>query len=110
MREAYEETGLTSLRLVRFLGEQTLDRSDVGLDEVHHRRFYHLRCDDDPPEIWRHAELDPSDGTPGPIVFELFWARMPDEIPVLIADHGILLPYLFETLQRETEPATSPSP
>jgi 8-oxo-dGTP diphosphatase len=103
MREAYEETGLTGLRLVQFLGEQMLDRSDVGLDEVHHRRFYHLQCGDDPPERWRHEERDPSDGTPGPIIFELFWARMPDAIPPLIADHGTLLPRLLETLYIESD-------
>jgi len=102
MREAFEETGLTGLRLVRFLGEQTFHRSENGLDEIHHRRFYHLRCDEYPPERWRHAELDPSDGSPGPITFELFWARIPDGIPPLVADHGTFLPRLYETMGRES--------
>jgi 8-oxo-dGTP diphosphatase len=98
MREAFEETGLTDITMVRFLGEQMRDMSMSGLDEVHYRRFYHLRCGGQPPERWEHAERDPSDGTPGPIAFALFWARMPDEIPALIADHGALLPRLYEAL------------
>jgi 8-oxo-dGTP pyrophosphatase MutT (NUDIX family) len=85
MREACEETGLTGLVLVRFLGETMLDRSDVGKNEFHHRHFYHLRCTSDPPATWQHYELDPSDGSPPPL-FEFFWAPLPDEVPELIAD------------------------
>lgn len=62
MREASEETGLVDLELAGFLGERTRDMSDFGLDELHHRRFYHLRCPGDPPEAWRHWERDPSSG------------------------------------------------
>jgi 8-oxo-dGTP diphosphatase len=98
MREAFEETGLTGVRLVRFLGEQVRDMSTEGLSAVHHRRFYHLQCEHQPPERWEHAELYPSDGSPGPIIFSFSWVRMPDEIPNLIADHGALLPRLCEAL------------
>ena len=95
MREALEETGLTKLTLVSFLGEVERDMSDFGLDEIHHRRFYHLRCDGDPPDAWRHFESDPSDGSAAPIAFEFFWAPMPDAIPDLIAGHGDMLLALF---------------
>jgi 8-oxo-dGTP diphosphatase len=101
LREATEETGRTDLVLVRFLGEQVLDRQDRGLDEIHHRHFYHLRCTGDPPATWRHWESDPSDGSPGPIPFDFFWARLPDGVPELIADHGKLLPQLLATLERD---------
>jgi 8-oxo-dGTP diphosphatase len=95
MREAVEETGLTCLSLVRFLGEQLLDRSDVGMDEVHHRYFFHLHCDDETPATWRHYELDPSDGSEPPL-FEFFWVRMPDGVPQLTAGHGALLHLLVD--------------
>jgi ADP-ribose pyrophosphatase YjhB (NUDIX family) len=98
LREATEETGRADLVLVRFLGEQVLDRQDRGLDELHHRYFYHLRCTGDPPATWRHWETDPSDGSPAPIPFDFFWARLPDGVPELIAGHGKLLPQLLATL------------
>ena len=98
MREAFEETGLTELTLARFLGERDVDRSPIGRDEIHRRRFYHLRCGGDPPATWHHYERDPSDGSAGPHLFEFFWARLPDEVPELIADHGALLPQLREGL------------
>lgn len=101
LREAWEETGLTGLVMTGFLGEERRDRSDVGLDEIHHRFFYHLRYPDDPPETWRHAEEDPSDGSPGPIWFEFSWARLPDEIPTLHDGHEAFLPQLIGRLATE---------
>lgn len=55
LREAIEETGLTSLRVVACLGEVQRDMSDFGMDQMHHRYFYHLTCDEAPPETWRHG-------------------------------------------------------
>ena len=66
-----------------------------------HRRFYHLRCTGSPPETWRHEEADPSDGESGPILFEFFWAPLPDGVPSLIADQGKMLPPLVEKLFSE---------
>src|SRR5215471_17967206 len=87
LREAFEETGLSGLVLVGFLGEDKRDMSDFGTDEIHLRRFYHLRCEEDPPETWRHEERDPSDDPKKvPIVFEFFWAPLPHGVPPLIAD------------------------
>jgi len=96
LREAFEETGLTNLALGEFLGEQVRDMADFGRDEIHHRHFYHLRCTENPPETWKHGEMHPSDGTPGPIVFQFFWATLPNDIPPLIADHDACLPQLIE--------------
>ena len=98
MREAREETCLLDLVLVRSLGEHRRDMSDFGLDETHHRSFYHLRCTSEPPTTWRHYERDPSDGSSAPILFEFFWARLPDGIPPQIADHDEQLPRLIELL------------
>jgi ADP-ribose pyrophosphatase YjhB (NUDIX family) len=94
LREAYEETGLTELTIRTYLGEQIRNMQDVGKDEVHHRYFFHLLYGGDPPEQWQHDELNPSDGGPAPIHFEFFWATLPDQIPELICDHGIMIPRL----------------
>lgn len=97
LREALEETGLMGLTLVGFLGEQERDMADYGRDELHHRRFYYLKCTDDPPNTWRHRELDASDGT-GPVEFEFSWVRLTDEIPELTSDNGVMLSRLLEEM------------
>ncbi|HVC34564.1 MAG TPA: NUDIX domain-containing protein [Chloroflexota bacterium] len=99
LREAIEETGLTSLGVVSFLGEERRDMSDVGKDEIHHRYFFHLRCLDEPPDRWRHGETQPADRG-SPIPFDFFWARLPDEVPELVADHGRFLPSLLTSVSR----------
>jgi 8-oxo-dGTP pyrophosphatase MutT (NUDIX family) len=98
LREAAEETGLAGLTTAHFLGEQIRDMIDFDLDEVHQRYFYHLPYAGDPPATWRHGEHSPSDGTAGPIVFEFFWADLPNGVPELIADHGTYLPELLDRL------------
>jgi 8-oxo-dGTP diphosphatase len=95
LREAAEETGLRELRLVGLLGEATFDLAVYGRDEINLRRFYHLRCEGQPPATWRHAELTPSEGPPGPILFEYFWAPLPDGVPPLSAEMGAMLPALL---------------
>jgi 8-oxo-dGTP pyrophosphatase MutT (NUDIX family) len=101
MREAVEETGLAELKLTGYLGEARRDMSDFGLDEIHHRTFYHLRCESDPPERWQHYETDLPDGDAEPILFEFFWARLPHGVPDLIADHGSMIPRLIAHLNLE---------
>ena len=98
LREAFEETGLTGLELDLLLGETVCDASDLGLDEVQHRTYYHLRCSGDPPPVWRHWECDASDGSP-PIEFELFWAPLPDGLPQLLPAHAAMLPELLARLE-----------
>ena len=98
LREAREETGLEHLVVARFLGEQRRNMSDFERDEVHHRFFYHLVCEGAPPERWQNHELDPADAGTEPPLFELFWVRLPHDVPELIADHGALLPDLNRLL------------
>ena len=74
--------------------------ADCGVDEINQRTFYHLECTHPPPEVWRHNEEDPSDGSPAPIVFELFWVKL-GAVPVLISEQDNLLPRLVELLHRE---------
>ena len=98
LREAFEETGLTNLQLIGLLGKQIHDAAEFGRDEIHHRHFYHLLCPDETPVTWRHVETHASDGS-GEHVFEFFWVQLPDDVPELIADHGKLLPVLWERLR-----------
>lgn len=99
LREAFEETGLPDLVLVSFLGEHERDMSDFGRDEIHHRYFYHLRCEGNPPATWRHEERDsPDDPKEVPIIFEFYWAPLPHDVPPLIADHGQMIPQLLKRL------------
>jgi len=44
LREACEETGLTSLRLVRRVGESHYDMTPYR-SEMHHRHVFHLEVD-----------------------------------------------------------------
>ncbi len=102
LREASEETGLSDLTLDCFLGEQKRDMSDFGRDEIHHCRFYHLRYDGHPAATWRHEESDPYEGLEVvPIIFEFFWVRLPNDVPPLIADHGLMLPQLLKRLSSD---------
>ena len=101
LREALEETGLQDLVIKAYLGEQVRNMQDVGKDEIHHRYFFHLLCSEDPAEQWQHDETSPSDGGTSPIRFEFFWAQMPDQIPELIADHGIMLSILDKLLKSD---------
>ncbi len=98
LREAGEETGLTDLTLIALLGSQARDMRDYGRPEIHLRYFYHLRCGEARRAAWRHDEREPADGGP-PVRFELFWVRLPDQVPPLIADQDALLPELLARLR-----------
>lgn len=100
VREAFEETGLTDLQRVAFLGEQIWQNPyPEGSYPVAHRHFYHLTVTETPPETWRHTELSPSIGTEQH-VFEFFWVPLSD-IPTLIADMGYHLPTLTASLIKQ---------
>jgi 8-oxo-dGTP pyrophosphatase MutT (NUDIX family) len=94
LREAFEESGLEELELVAFLGEREFDARPYGKDELHHRRFYHLRCTTKPPEEWEHEELDPHGGADHQIILAFRWVRFPDEVPQLIAGQDAFVNHL----------------
>jgi 8-oxo-dGTP diphosphatase len=96
MREAAEETGLTGLRRDVLLAE--VEVWIPLLQEWQRRTFYHLTCMGNPPERWYHSEVFPSDGSPGPIRFEFFWAPLSGGVPALIGGLGALLPKLITVL------------
>jgi 8-oxo-dGTP pyrophosphatase MutT (NUDIX family) len=99
LREAVEETGLAGLLIQRRLGEQVCKMSDYGLDEIHHRFYYQLLCATTPPETWTHTEEYPSDGS-APLVFEFFWARLPN-IPPLAGGQDYMLHRLIDFMLAE---------
>ncbi len=100
LRQAIEETGLTGLRLGAFLGDVRLDQSDIGLEEVHHRHFYHIYCDEPSLESWRHYEYTASDRPAGhePIPFDFYWVELPYNDPHLIDTQDAFLPQLIGAL------------
>jgi 8-oxo-dGTP pyrophosphatase MutT (NUDIX family) len=101
MREACEETGLGDLRMGARLG--AVDHALPEIGQVHRRHYYHVICDGSPPERWRHDEMDPSDGSPAPITFELYWAPLPSGVPDLIAGLDEMLPRMCRRLGLDEE-------
>ncbi len=99
MREASEETGLSGFTLESSLGQTRFDIAEFGRDEINVRHYFHLTYDKETPETWQHLEPHPSGEPTEPIYpFEFFWARMPDEVPDLIANFGEKLSALYEHL------------
>ncbi len=96
LREAWEETGLEDLKLQSFLGESHFPVPEWN--QIHHRFFYHLTCASEPPERWRHYESLPSDGSEGPYALDLFWVRLPHEVPLLAPGHDALASALMRSL------------
>jgi 8-oxo-dGTP pyrophosphatase MutT (NUDIX family) len=94
LREAREETGLTSLTLDAYLGAREYDLTDLGLPVIQRRHYFHLVASGSPPERWRHFEMSPSDGSVEPIEFELYWVHIPEGIPELTGWLGDMLPVL----------------
>jgi 8-oxo-dGTP diphosphatase len=100
LREAIEETGLTSLRLVKFLDQDTRDMRDCGVEELQYRWFYHIVCDESPPERWTHGEFDGAGILVHP--FHFFWASLAESRPSLIANYDDKIPQLHESLKSLT--------
>ena len=100
LREAIEETGLAGLRLSDFLGEMRRDMSDFGLDEIHHRYYFHVWCDENPPDSWQHDEFTPGNlsSRVKPIPFDFYWVNLTDGVPTLIANQAAYIPKLASIL------------
>ncbi|KAK5652022.1 hypothetical protein OQA88_10925 [Cercophora sp. LCS_1] len=70
LREAEEETGLSGLRTVRFVGRYQWDISPIR-EEIQDRHVYLLAVDGPVPERWESFENH--DGTQPPTPFHFFW-------------------------------------
>jgi 8-oxo-dGTP pyrophosphatase MutT (NUDIX family) len=84
LREAFEETGLTGLRVARYLGQ---DEVTWPGSAPHIRHFFHVEADD-APDDWHHIERDEGTGFPRP--FHLFWLKR-SEAWLLSSAQGVLV-------------------
>lgn len=87
-REAGEETGLGHLELKAYLGAERVDLSRYGREEIVQRHYFHLIHRGHVLARWRYYEMNPSEGGPEPIEFELYWVRYPEEVPDLAGGLG----------------------
>ncbi len=93
LREAWEESGLDALRVVRYLGDTHYDMRPYA-NATHHRRFFHLAVDGPVGEEWSHVELHArTDKAP---VFQFFWMPL-RQAHVLAAGQGALLGSLSDS-------------
>jgi 8-oxo-dGTP pyrophosphatase MutT (NUDIX family) len=75
LREAREESGISALRIERYLGSALYElRVDVG--PPHLRHFFELSCGEVTPERWRHVGSRPAERSP--VEFELWWEPLRD--------------------------------
>jgi 8-oxo-dGTP pyrophosphatase MutT (NUDIX family) len=88
IREASEETGLTTLRLVRKVGESQYDMAPRR-PEIHHRHVFHLEVDGVTPQRWVSTENNPDDRS-GPKRFECYWIPL-TQGHILSGGQGALL-------------------
>lgn len=96
LREAYEETGLTDLRLVRKVGVHEYDMAPHR-DETQLRHVFHLEVDEETPARWVSHESDPDDGS-APKRFECYWIPL-SQGHSLAAGQGALLGRLTSGLE-----------
>lgn len=89
LREVREESGLTDVRVVSFLGRYIYD-APRHAGEIHDRHIYHLKLTGPADDSWLHWEMDPSDGGP-PIAFCFFWMSLDDPDLQLAGGQGDLL-------------------
>lgn len=102
LREAHEETGLDGLTIRSFLGAREFEfQRDNGQHVRVRRHYFHLECnaDVDLTDRWIQLEDDPSEGPLGPVPFDLYWVKFPDEVPRLSGS----LDEMLEMLQRGDE-------
>lgn len=81
LREAIEETGLTDLEIMRFLGEQVREMTEAGRGEIHHRYFYQLTTKD-PRSEWEWHDEE--------IKIQLFFVNL-TAVPELTTEQDYLL-------------------
>ncbi len=92
LREAFEETGLNNLQVVRKLG--IFDYFNPETRMVNERHVFHLRLAGDCPETWEWLEtgggsVPDNEGH----LFALFWVDLVKPIE-LAGDQGLYLRYL----------------
>lgn len=95
-REAFEETGLTGLVSSAYLGKELVYKPER--DQWQEQHFYHLICEQQTPSRWSHIERLPSEGDETEIALELYWVKLPDQVPPLINARARMLDTLLTRL------------
>ncbi|KAK0639463.1 NUDIX hydrolase [Cercophora newfieldiana] len=97
LREAEEETGLSGLRTVSFLGRYQWDISPIR-EEIQDRYVYLLAVDGPVPERWESFENH--DGTLPPTPFHFFWLPLGSpELNELVVGQGTFLDTVRDLLK-----------
>jgi 8-oxo-dGTP pyrophosphatase MutT (NUDIX family) len=91
LREVYEETGLSEIAVVKFLGRYSYDMNPYK-DEIHDRHVFHLKLTAPTSSTWQHEERH-AEGEP-PITFMCQWMRLDDPLLVLAVGQGDYLEHL----------------
>ena len=90
IREIYEESGLTDVRLISKLGKYYYDMS-LYREEVQERHVFHLEIVSSVQSKWRHYETNGlATITESGIAFDFFWVKLSDPIS-LMAGQGEFL-------------------
>jgi len=86
LREAREETGLDGFSKPTLISQQTIDLEPFGKREIIDAWYYHVQYAGGATDRWRQWEATPGDGSPQPILFELYWLPLDQEIKLHGAD------------------------
>ena len=84
-REAFEETGLSDFKSVRFLGRYKFSMAPYR-DEIQDRYVYHLELSRPALSEWLHYETH--DGKGPPTAFSLYWLKLGDPGVNLVLGQG----------------------
>ena len=97
LREVLEETGLSQVRIVRFLGRYSYHMVPYR-DEIQDRYVYQLKLDVPAPSTWLHYETHDGEGLP--TAFYFFWLKIDNSpIDLFFAGQGEFLWKLREIQQ-----------
>lgn len=88
LREVWEETGLSQVKILRYLG--TFQHHNVNpMREFH---AYHLELTEEVRSQWRHHEINAGTGMPA-LTFDFHWVRL-DGNALLLARGQEIIPKL----------------
>lgn len=102
VREAREETGIQDFTVSSLIAKETVDLNPFGKNEIINGWFYHLQCQANLNERWQHAELTPGDDSSMPVLFELYWIPIHQEVTLNGVD-GRYLHKVREQLRKSNQ-------
>ena len=102
LRELAEETGLTDVRVVRYLGSDEYDLRPY-MDMVMHRHFFHLAIDGPVPDEWDYWEMGGANEVrdDGGVCLRHYWLDI-SQCHALAGGLGAMLGRLAESLAVES--------